>query len=301
MSELLNDACYGQALSAWLEENWRQSREETVRLEFEQLRRRIRILSLRSGARRLLAALSRAAAVLFVPLAALCMYVSRQEPAGLLTLSTQRGEQTALSLPDGSKVWLNVDTKLRYPADYGLKSRNVELEGEAYFEVIKNEKLPFRVTSGAVTTRAIGTRFLVSAYPEQSSIRSSLIRGCIEVSCKQAVHTIAEEGRQLVYHKDEASARILSFNQAQALAWKNNQLTFYLTPFDEVIAKLEKWYNVSIRYEPELFKSETLTVRFEHYETLEHVLPVMAKAHGFGYTVEDKTIVISKQKGGGEE
>ena len=234
------------------------------------------------------------AAVLFIPLAALSIYLSRQEYTGLLTLSTQRGEQTNLILPDGSKVWLNVDTRLRYPVDYGVKSRNVELEGEAYFEVKRNEKLPFTVASGAITTKAIGTRFVVSAYPEQSSIKSSLIQGCIEISYGRYMHTIAQEGRQLVYHKEEGAVSILSFNKTSEPAWKNNQLTFYLTPFAEVIAKLEKWYNIRMAYDPELFKSETLTVRFEHDETLEHVLQVMAKTHDFNYSIKDKTIILTK-------
>jgi ferric-dicitrate binding protein FerR (iron transport regulator) len=293
LSKVLNDLYHQPHLFVWLEENWQQSQDETVLLEFEQIRRKVRSLSLKSGANRLLRFFSRAAAILFVPLAVLLIYLSRQEYTGLLTLSTQKGEQTGLTLPDGSKVWLNVDTKLRYPLDYGVKSRSVELEGEAYFEVAENEALPFEVTSGAVTTQALGTRFVISAYPEQAKIKSSLIQGAIEISCGQA-HTTVKEGQQWVYHKGSSSADILPFDENYELAWKNDQLRFWLTPFAEVINKLGKWYDIEIEYEPEFFESETLTVRFEPYETLEHVLQVMAKAHDFSYSVKDKKIILTK-------
>jgi ferric-dicitrate binding protein FerR (iron transport regulator) len=94
--------------------------------------------------------LSRAAAILFVPVlaAALYLYMNRSFSEELLTLSTQKGEYTNVILPDGSKVWLNVDTKLSYPVHYGIKSRTLELTGEAYFEVAKNAGLPFEVTAG---------------------------------------------------------------------------------------------------------------------------------------------------------
>jgi ferric-dicitrate binding protein FerR (iron transport regulator) len=293
LSKLFNDLYYQQAFSNWLKENWQQSQTETVLLEFEQIRRKIRMRSLKSGMSRLITMLSKAAAVLFIPLLAVSVYLNRQSSDGLLTLSTQKGEQTSVVLPDGSKVWLNADTKIRYPIDYGVKSRNIELEGEAYFEVERNEKFAFEVTSGNVATKALGTRFVISAYPEQACIRSSLIDGAIEITYDYT-HTILKEGQQLVYHKNKSSADILSFDEKYELAWMNNQLTFWLTPFAEVISTLEKWYNISIVYNPEFFSSETLTVRFEHSETLEHVLQVMAKVHDFNYSVKDKKIILTK-------
>jgi ferric-dicitrate binding protein FerR (iron transport regulator) len=293
LSKLLHDIDYQQRLFVWMERNWQQSQDETVLLDFEQIRRKIRSRSLKSLANRGFGFFSRAAAVLLIPLILLTVYLSRQEYSGLLTLSTQKGEQTSLILPDGSKVWLNVDTKVRYPIAYGVKSRNIELEGEAYFEVEPNEALPFEVASGALTVRAVGTRFVISAYPEQARVKSSLIQGVIEVASDRMCTTL-KEGQQLVYDKDKASVNILSFDPGQELAWKNDQQAFWLTPFAEVIAKLEKWYNIEIVYEPEEFESETLTVRFEPYETLEHVLQVMAKVHDFSYSVKDKKIIITK-------
>jgi ferric-dicitrate binding protein FerR (iron transport regulator) len=295
LSKLINDAYSQQILFDWLEENWRHSQVETVKLDFEQIRERIEIPYSNSKVKHLFVTLLRASAILLIPLfsAAFYFYLNQHSYSGLLTLSTQKGEQTSVILPDGSRVWLNVDTKLYYPVDFGVKSRNIELEGEAYFEVEKDEKLPFKVTSGNVITKAIGTKFIISAYPEQSHIKSSLVDGAVEVEYNQK-RTILKMGQQLVYYKDKSCISILSFEKKYELAWKNSQLTFWITPFSEVIGELEKWYNVNIEYNPELFEFETLTVRFGHYETLENVLQVMAKVHDFKYSIKDKHIIISK-------
>ncbi|MDR1203018.1 MAG: FecR family protein [Tannerellaceae bacterium] len=295
LSKLLNDTYNQQIMVDWLKENWQNSQPETVMLEFEQIRRNIKVPYLNVKVKRFFSTLSKVSAILFIPLfsTVLYFYFSQYSSNDLLILSTQKGEQASVILPDGSKVWLNADTKLYYPVDFGMKSRNIELEGEAYFEVKKNEKLPFNVTSGNVTTKAIGTQFIISAYPEQSQIKSSLINGIVEIEYDQT-RTILKVGQQLVYHKNKSCINILPFEEKYELAWKNNQLIFRLTPFSEVITELEKWYNIDIKYNPELFKVETLTVRFEHYETLEHVLQVIAKAHDFKYSIKDRSIIITK-------
>ncbi len=296
LDKLFNNSNYHNEVIHWLENNWQQSKPETVGLQFQQIREKIRISSGKRRMSRLFIVLSRAAAVLFIPLlaAALYFYLNQNINDELLTLSTQKGEQTSVILPDGSKVWLNVDTKLSYPVDYGVNSRNIKLEGEAYFEVEKNLELPFEVTSGNITTKAIGTCFVVSAYPESSVIKSSLINGSVDIKCGK-VHQFLKPGQQLVFNKNEPGITIHSFDENYVLAWKNKELTFHLTPFDNVIHELEKWYNIDIEYNPGLFKSETLTVRFEKYETLEQVLLVISKTNGFEYIIKDKQIKILRK------
>jgi len=181
---------------------------------FEQIRKQIRKESSKLKFRRTFTVLSRAAAVLFIPLlvVALYFYRNQNDPAELLTLSTQKGEQTSVILPDGSKVWLNVDTRLSYPVTYGVRSRKVQLEGEAYFEVMKNRELPFEVSSDGITTKALGTSFVVSSYPESSDIRSSLIEGSVEVNYRNGSEVL-KPGQQLVFKKDKPGIAIRSFNE----------------------------------------------------------------------------------------
>lgn len=299
LDQLFSDGKYYSEISDWLKIHWQQSETATVALKFDEIRKKIRNSSEKSGMNRLFIVLSKAAAILFIPFlaAALYFYFNQSYSHELLTFATQKGEQTNVILPDGSEVWLNVDTKLSLPVDYGIKNRDLTLVGEAYFEVEKNEKLPFKVTSGNITTEALGTQFVVSAYPESSAMKTSLLEGSVKVTLNNRDDfRILKPGQQLNLVKKNSSVSIESFKKDYVLSWKNDELVFHLAPFDEVITKLEKWYNIDIEYNPALFKAETLTVRFEKYETLENVLKVISKANDFSYSNEGKYIKIMKKK-----
>jgi ferric-dicitrate binding protein FerR (iron transport regulator) len=295
LDKLLNNAQYKEEFNHWLEDNWQQSQPADVQLQFQQIREKIRFSSLQARMNRLFIVLGKAAAIFIFPLiaAVLYFYFNQNTSSELLTLTTQKGEQTSVILPDGSKVWLNVDSKLSYPVDFGVNSRNIELEGEAYFEVEKNNELPFEVASAKIVTRALGTSFIVSAYPENSTIKSSLIKGSVEVIFDKK-NELLKPGLQLVYNKNEPEVKIKTFDENYELAWKNKELVFRLTPFEDVITELNKWFDVSIDYDPAEFKSETLTVQFEKYESLETILRVIAKANGFKFTIQDKNVKIRK-------
>ena len=293
LDNYFNDSSEESGISPWLKENWQNGQSEPVNLPFEKLRHNIRLTSGKNNLHQLFIALSRVAAILFVPLLVITMYLYLKpfHNTGKLTLATQKGEQTGVVLPDGSKVWLNADSRLSYPSNYGEKSRNIEIEGEAYFEVVKNNELPFRVTSGDIVTEALGTSFIISAYPDRPEIKSSLVDGSVKVSLGK-VQKVLMPGQQLLYDQKQSKFIIKAFDVNYDLAWKNNQLVFRLMPFDEVIWMLEKWYNVEIEFNPEHFKDETLTVPFKEYETLETILQVLAKTNSFSYYLDGDVIRI---------
>ena len=293
LESLLENTERKQEIFQWMEDKWQLSAPELVTLQFEQIRKRIRNNSAKYRVNNLISIISRVAAVLFIPLfiATLYFYLNKTDSDKLLTLSTQKGEQTSVILPDGSKVWLNVDTKLSYPVNYGVKSRKIELEGQAYFEVMKNKELPFEVLSGTITTKALGTKFAVSSYSGASSVKASLIEGSVEIKCGK-VTEILTPGQQFIYSKEKSETNIQSFNESDELAWKNEQLIFRLTPYNQVIDELEQWYDVSFDYNPALFESETFSAKFKRYETLENVLQVMSRAGKFDYRIDGKVVRI---------
>jgi len=297
LDDLLNNLNHRTQLTHMLEEKWDQSEIEEVKIKFEQIKEKIGVSTFRLRINRLFIVLGKAAAVLFIPLLAAALYYFTNQPVSheMLTLSTERGEISNVTLPDGSRVWLNVDSRMSYPVSYGIKSRNLELKGEAYFEVAQNEEIPFEVTTENLTTKALGTHFVISAYPESSIIKSSLIEGSVEVSLENN-QRILKPGQQVVLDKGNRKLVVQSFDEEYELGWKNDELIFRLTPFGDVISKLEKWYDINIEYNPDLFRSETLTVRFEKHETLEQVLRVFSKANGFNYSVKGKNIIIKKVK-----
>lgn len=295
LDKFLNHAGHKEEVNLWLEQKWQETQPQSVEMSFDRIKEKVKSVSLKIKINRLFIGLVRAAAVLFIPLlaAALYLYFNQSTSTELLTLSTQKGEKTSVILPDGSKVWLNVDSKLSYLVDYGIESRILHLEGEAYFEVEKNEKLPFEVVSGPLVTKALGTRFVVSAYAGNPVVKTSLLEGSVEVRIKDKNEMLGP-GKQLVFDTKKSEMTVRTFDERYELAWQNNQLVFRLTPFYEVIEELEKWFDVTIEFDSEVFKSETLTVRFEANETLETILNVIARANGFTYTIKDKNITIRK-------
>lgn len=296
LDDLLNNLSYRHELNEFLEKKWTQSESTEVKLKFDQIKNKIKVSPFKVKVNRLFIVLSKAAAVLFIPILAAVLYFFINQPISsneMVTLSTEKGEITNVVLPDGSNIWLNVDSRLSYPVNYGIKSRSLELSGEAYFDVAENKELPFEVKAGDLITKALGTRFVISAYPEAEVIKSSLIEGSVKVSFNNDLK-ILEPGQQAVVDKEVNTFTMQLFNEDYETSWKNEHLIFRFTPFDQVVTKIEKWYNVKIEYNPDQFESETLTVRFSKHETLEHVLEVLSKANDFTYTINEENVIIVK-------
>lgn len=298
--KILQNKDSANKLNVWMKEKWEVSEPETVNTSFEQIRELTDKRRTISYKKKTFFRLSGIAAILAIPLLITTLVLHKRDisGAGFNTLTTQKGDRVNVILPDGSKVWMNADTKLSYPIDFGVRSRDIIIDGEAYFEVAKNKDLPFIVTSGPLKTRAIGTAFAISAYPGDSEYRSSLVEGKVEVSYKSPdnknISEILTPGMQLQYDVNDGKAVVQSFQTEQELAWKDYLLVFRFTPFNEVMTKLERWYDVEIEYDNNSFKNETLTVRFEKYESLEKVLKVVSSAVGCEYTVENNNITLTR-------
>lgn len=163
------------------------------------------------------------------------------------TLKTSRGRQFQVVLPDGTKVWLNAASSLKYPVAFTGKTRTVELKGEAYFEVIHDEAQPFRVVTQSQTVEDIGTHFNIEAYPDDSLVKTTLVEGAAKV--------ILGEGRQsrLLYPGEQAlvdrQISIRKVDTAEAVAWKNGQFVFRSTSLRHIMQQIARWYDVDIVYE----------------------------------------------------
>lgn len=163
-----------------------------------------------------------------------------------LTLNTPRGGTYQLTLPDGSKVWLNAASTIRYPVRFGDRERTVELEGEAYFEVAKEEKRPFKVLSQDQEIRVLGTEFNVSAYGEDEDTKTTLVDGTVEVVARQEA-VILKPGQQATYNKQGVTVQ--SVDAAPYTAWKDGHFHFRRTPLAEIMKQISRWYDVEVVYE----------------------------------------------------
>lgn len=210
-------------------------------------------------------------------------------PVGFNTLTTPRGGQYRLTLPDGSRVWLNAASALKYPTVFSGKERVVELQGEAYFEVAQNAAMPFRVmvrktpVEKPVQVEVLGTQFNVMAYPDEPYISTTLLEGSVRV----------REGAKAVLLKPGEQARENNVNPVdteEVVAWKNGMFKFDEATIEQVMRQISRWYDVEVVYVNEHPKD---VFRGEMYRNVNasKILRVL-QASGVHFTVEGKKIYV---------
>ncbi|MCC8423709.1 FecR family protein [Mucilaginibacter sp. UR6-11] len=162
------------------------------------------------------------------------------------TISTLAGGKYQITLPDGSRVWLNALTSLRFPTAFKGRERVVELEGEAYFEVAKDKHMPFKVKMANNTSiQVLGTHFNIMAYANEASINATLLEGSINVQ-KGNVSKLMVPGQEAKITND---INLRQVNAEEAIAWMNGLFSFDKADIRTVMRQLERWYNVGVVYE----------------------------------------------------
>jgi len=199
---------------------------------------------------------------------------------------------TKVTLPDGSNVWLNHNSSLRYPALFKGRSRDVDLKGEGFFEVVHNSKVPFIVNTGELKIVALGTTFNVMAYPEENKIETSLIDGNVEIKKPgkvRASETIykMKPTDLATYNKVNQEVIAKTISDDRYFSWKEGKLIFTAEPLEEVVKKLSRWFNADIQIKDPELNGLTLTATFVH-ETLSQVMELLTLVSPVSYTITDR-------------
>lgn len=214
------------------------------------------------------------------------------------TVSTPRGGQYRIILPDGTKVWLNASSSIHFPTYFSAGERKVEISGEVYFEVTKNAKMPFRVISGTQELEVLGTQFNVDAYGDEQNIKTTLAQGSVKINrINSAVSSILKPGdqSQLSTEGNNRPIKIVPADLEEVLAWKNEAFAFNNTPFNEVMQQIERWYDVEPVYKgskPNLF----FTGIIPRNSKLSTFLRAIEGTGGVKFGIEGKKIIIYKLK-----
>lgn len=175
---------------------------------------------------------------------------------GYNTMSTPKGRQFQMILPDGSKVWLNAASSIHYPTMFIGNERLVEITGEAYFEVAHNAAKPFKVkVNNATTIEVLGTHFNVNAYSNEETINTTLLEGSVRVLGTNS-KTVLAPGQQAQTSGDGSSKVVNAVNTGKVIAWKNGVFDFEDASLEEVMRQLERWYDIEVVYEKNIPKLE---------------------------------------------
>ncbi|WP_316840422.1 FecR family protein [Pedobacter gandavensis] len=211
----------------------------------------------------------------------------------LNTISTPKGGQYQIILSDGTKVWLNAASTLKYPEQFKGNQRLVELSGEAYFEVSHQPKKPFLVKSGQQTIKVLGTHFNVNAYPEESRLKTTLLKGSVMVLVNHTSYSkILIPGQQSVMESN--SIQLQKADVEEATAWKNGYFKFNDEPLESIMRKLSRWYNVEISYRDRISPDQVFSGRVSRFEAVSSVLEALELTGGVHFKIEERRIIVMK-------
>lgn len=231
------------------------------------------------------------------------------------TVSTKRGSKSKVQLPDGTQVWLNADSRITYNENFQGAQREVELTGEAFFDVVRDETRPFIIHTSAIDVKVLGTSFNVRSYADEKNTETSLIHGSIEVTLVNSADKkkiILRPNDKLIVNNNEARLiekqgskshvpllTLVKINYKKAdssvieTMWVKNKLAFDEEPLEEIALKIERWYDVKVSIMDEHLKREPYTGTFE-LETLPEVLEALNAGGDFRYSVNKKEVNIWK-------
>ncbi|PVD52996.1 hypothetical protein DC498_06410 [Terrimonas sp.] len=231
-------------------------------------------------------------------------------------ITTQRGSRTTVQLPDGSKVWLNADSRIHYDERFKDDLREVQLEGEAFFDVKKDSSRPFVIHTSFIDIKVLGTTFNVKSYEDEDATETSLISGKVEISIKNNPEKkiiLNPNEKLVVKHNidndaiknkagDESALIVVkalrkdpAYKNSLETLWIDNKLVFDSETLEEVCKKLERWYNVKININDEKMKKDNYTAIFDG-ETLLNVLTALKMADKLDFTIQNNEVSIFAKK-----
>lgn len=206
------------------------------------------------------------------------------------TLLNPRGSQVVnLSLSDGSRIWLNAASSLKYPVSFTGESREVEITGEAYFEVAGDRNKPFIVRGAGVTTEVLGTHFNVNNYADDGLVRVTLLEGKVKTSTAGGYVQLSP-GQQALAGQSVKKAETV--NLEEVMAWKNGVFSFNGTSIASLLQEISRWYDIEIAYAGKI-PGERITGEVKRDASLSQVLKMLEFA-GIELRLEGKTIIVGK-------
>lgn len=209
------------------------------------------------------------------------------------TITTPRGGQYQVVLPDGSTVRLNAASSLRYPTRFVGAAREVYLTGQAYFEVAASETDPFIVKTGMVDVAALGTRFDIMAYPEEKELNTTLVQGSVRVS-EQETGVLLKPGQQASRVKGEKLS-VREVNLEEAVAWTNGLFYFGGVPVAYIMRQIQRWYDVEVEYRGDV-SSVQLSGFISRKKDIKDLLDALEDTGDVTFKLEGRNVIVQPGK-----
>ena len=303
-----NEAIYNENLKAW--EALSLLNEMQQFNSFEALRK-VNAKILQPQSAKLWITLQRVAAILMLPLLVYSGYMTiknqpknnLQEQVMMQTISSRQGMVTQFALADGTKVWLNSGSELQFPGRFNSNKREVILKGEAFFEVTKNEKQPFRVNASELKVEVLGTSFNVVSFDNDTQSEVVLVTGKVALSSENGQskkeYGAMHSGQRAIYEKENHEVITQEVDVEKYIAWRDGNLIFQDDSMEDVVKRLSRWFNVEITINDPEINNYIYKATFRN-ENLVQVLNLLKLSAPIDYRITDRKALangdFTKQK-----
>ncbi|GGB23687.1 hypothetical protein GCM10011500_44910 [Mucilaginibacter rubeus] len=206
------------------------------------------------------------------------------------TVTTPRGGQYQIVLSDGTKVWLNAATALKYPTSFSGKDRKVELSGEAYFEVAKNATKPFKVVVNGLEVQVLGTHFNVMAYDNEKVVKTTLLEGKVRLF-KNGHEAVLKPGEQGVLNNQSSLFEVKDVKVDDETAWKNGFFAFNNESIETIMRQISRWYDVDVAFSEKMMR-RNFGGSVSRYENVGTVLKALELTGSVHFNVEGRRITV---------
>lgn len=219
-----------------------------------------------------------------------------RQPSGLNaqiaynTLAVPRGGQFQLTLSDGSKVWLNAASSLKYPVVFNSAERIVELSGEAYFEIAQNVEKPFKVVTRGQVVEVLGTHFDIESYPDEENQTTTLLQGSVRVTSSSS-SSILKPGQKVIDRENSGRLMTAEANVEEAIAWKEGNFMFNDEQIQSMMKKLSRWYDVDVVYSSTI-SHERFWGTYARAKSLNSLLKSLEETHAIHFKIEGRKIIV---------
>lgn len=208
------------------------------------------------------------------------------------TMKTLRGMEYPLTLSDGTKVFLNAESKIKYPVSFIGNKREVEISGEVYFDVAKDKTKPFIVKSGDVAIEVLGTSFNVKAYNDEKELATTLVEGKVKLTAK-GENVILLPGKQAIFNKKDNNLKVKEVDVNLYTSWSKGKFIFRNERIEDIMKTLKRWYDFEVVYHDEEAKNIVIGASLNRYGEIDPILEMMQKTDLVTIKKHKRTLYIS--------
>ena len=209
-------------------------------------------------------------------------------------LIVPRGGLYLLVLADGTRVWMNSDSHLKYPVMFAGGKREVILSGEAYFDVVKDKSAPFIVRTESGNIEVLGTEFNIKCYSDETALVTTLVNGKVKFDDGINPSVILKPEEQLIFEKENRQSIVRKVNVNHYISWKDNRLSFQGETLDMIMKTLSRWYNVEVVFEDSTLKALEFSGNLDRFTDIQEFLSLFELGVNVKFEVKNRTVYIRK-------